>query len=363
VLGLREVNEEDFFPIDYGNMHKSGACLGCLLGDPCRGTFAAAFARFGEGWLRPVPGGRPNSFNYFPAGDAATGHEPGPREIVVAEGERGTLVATDTGDFSDQEILRTRDETQQVYQQVDDQPFLTDFGRQLRKLLPAGRPGWRTPADRDCFLPAEEAVGRVLERLSGRVLDVGCGQPRYAALLERKLAAGEIAYVGVDPHLPADAKLQPGGGALLALPCAEELARVRPGELRWVRAGIEGLAVPPGAFDWVLVLRSYNHLLDLWSAGRGILRALRWGGCLLVVDNVPFGVVRSRVDRGTIKAIPRGAGMEHLRTHGAAEAEAFLARFPLRVEQRSEVGPDTSNQWVLLYRKLWPAGLPGRDAY
>ena len=94
-----------------------------------------------------------------------------------------------------------------------------------------------------------------------------------------------------------------------------------------------------------------------------VLSALRWGGRLLVVDNVSFGLVRPTVTEAAIKALPPGEGIEHLRDHDQRDAASFLQRFPLVEVERQAVGPTTANQWLLLYQKLWPGGQTGHDTY
>jgi MoaA/NifB/PqqE/SkfB family radical SAM enzyme/SAM-dependent methyltransferase len=343
IAALREVDEEHFYPIDYANMAKPRVCRACLLGDRCRGSWRKTFELFGHDFLAPVRGGVANSFNYFPAPKVG-----GFARSVTLEGtDLHPHYVTDTGDYSDAQLLTIRDELGQLYLQLDDQPMVNDFPNQLRKLRPvAGKSGHFSPQSGDPFGPDEQRVRRILSGLTGRVLDVGCGQTRYQDLLDQKLTGGDISYVGLDPY-PGDS--------------VRALAAGRRIELR-VEA-IEDSVFQAGEFDWVLVLRSHNHLSDLWTAYTRILGALKWGGRLLVVDNVSFGLVRPRVPRQTILALPPGAGLEHLRDHDHQAAAGFLQRFPLQLITRHEVGPDTGNQWLLLYQKLWPGGQVGRDTY
>ena len=366
IAGIREVDEEQFYPIDYANMSKPDACRGCLIGDGCRGSWSATWERFGTKFIKPVSGGVSNSFNYFPADAAKTA--PDSRSIRVLSGEETTVYTTDTGDFSDAEVLRIRDALGQVYVQVDDAEFLDDFAGQLRKLRrtdttrASGHGGGpSTPSLRsvaqddivvfeevggDVFGEAEAEVRGVLERVGGTTLDVGCGETRYGGLFDDKLQAGELTYFGVDPS--------PGRQV-------RELAEE--GRITLWETGIESAPLQRAFFDWILVLRSHNHLVDLWTAYARLVGSLKWGGLLLVVDNVAFGVVRQSSFKERVAAIPAGAGIEHLRNDSAAEAHRFLRSFPLRLEARRDVTPATANQWLLLYRKAWPNGQPGRDTF
>ncbi len=343
ICALREVDEEHFFPIDYANMHKPAKCRGCLIGDSCRGSWSRTFELFGDDFLQPIHGGVANSYNYFPA------PAPGSPDRTIWTGWQGReeSYVTDTADYSSSRLQHIRDELGQVYLQLDDQPMINDFPGQLRKLVPIrAKPGHFAVSDQDFFGPAEKKVRRILAGLQGRVLDVGCGQSQYGDLLNQKLERGEIDYVGIDPA--------PGKNV-------RDLAKAGLIDLR--EQGLEDGRFGRGEFDWVLVLRSHNHLADLWSAYVKVLSALRWGGRLLVVDNISFGLVRPMVTEAAIKALPPGEGIEHLRDHDHDGAASFLRRFPLVEVERQAVGPTTANQWLLLYQKLWPGGQLGQDTY
>ena len=225
--------------------------------------------------------------------------------------------------------------------------MINDFPGQLAKLQPVPKhPGHFAPSNKDPFAPAEKQVRRILSGLQGRILDVGCGQSKYGDLLDGKLERGEVDYVGIDPA-----------------PGENVRALAKAGRIDLRVQELEDGNFARGEFDWVLVLRSHNHLADLWTAYVQILSALRWGGRLLVVDNVSFGLVRPTVTEAAIKALPPGEGIEHLRDHDQRDAASFLQRFPLVEVERQAVGPTTANQWLLLYQKLWPGGQTGHDTY
>ncbi len=343
IVGIREVDEEQFYPIDYANMSKPDACRGCLIGDDCRGCWSATWERFGADFIKPVAGGVSNSFNYFPA--AAPKTPPESRTLRVLSDGKEAVYATDTGDFSDAEVSRIRDGLGQVYLQIDEAEFVNDFAGQLRKLKRVG-PGTFEAIEGDPFSQAEAEVKGILKKVTGNTLDVGCGETRYRGLFEEKLQAGEMTYAGVDPS--------PGEQV-------RELADA--GRITLWDTGIESAPLERGSFDWILVLRSHNHLLDLWTAYSKLVGSLKWGGLLMVVDNVAFGVVRQAAFKERVDAIPAGAGIEHLRNDTAAEAHRFLRSFPLRLEARRDVTPATANQWLLLYRKVWPNGQQGKDTF
>jgi SAM-dependent methyltransferase len=252
---------------------------------------------------------------------------------------------TDTSDFADAELLAVKEALGQVYVDVSRKLAPDDFARDLRKLRPSAEcaacerrpacPGCWEAVREDVFTRDDAAVRAILAGLSGRVLDLGGGEAGYVAALAPRAAAGEVAYVCVDPD----------EGRLAVVAARFPFARC-------VAARAEDLGDDLGAFDHVLVLRSYNHFAD---PARAIARAalrLRPGGTLTVVDNVAFGLVRT----GAHAARAEGARenlFEHHRNDGAAEAAAIVASAApgLRLVERRDVGPHTSNQWLLRYAR------------
>jgi hypothetical protein len=70
----------------------------------------------------------------------------------------------------------------------------------------------------------------------------------------------------------------------------------------------------------------------------------------VVADNVAFGLLR--------KQTPQEHGQtngdwEHYRNDDAARAHKVLSRLalPLELLERRDVGPGSSNQWLLVYRR------------
>jgi len=357
IVALQELADSTIYAVDYNNMRKPSPCSGCLLGDECRCTYSDTLERLGEEWLRPHQGFVPNSFNYLPDGESPPTKRPSRRAAAVRRievdlGNGPAAYVTDTGDFGDEQLAHIVDELGQVYVQRDEALFLSDFSGQLWKLLKEGGGGksgrraiWR-PAPTELFTVADEPVIRLLAEVRGKVADVGCGPAYYFNRIMPAIETGEVSYTGVDPS--------PG-------PVIEQAASE--GKIRLLRCGVEEAALEPRAFDWVLVLRSHNHLVDLWRAYRNIVRSLKWGGKLLVVDNIAFGLVRPGMTRELLDSIPAGSGLEHLRDHDGIAAQRFLARFPLRPIEVHHLGHETANQWVLLFEKAWPSGASGVEEF
>lgn len=263
------------------------------------------------------------------------------RVIFLRRDARVAAFMTDTGDFSDDELEAVKHGSGQVYLDISNKPAPDDFRVDLRKVqrsavcagcVAFGQcAGLFDPSPEEVFGRDDAVVESMIAGLRGSVLDVGCGQGPYGSVLGTLAAQRSISYVGVDPE-------------------AEHIAELR---LRWpwatLRVGTaEGLDSSE-RFDHVLVLRSWNHLEHPARAMAAIARMLRPAGTLLVVDNVAFGLVRSR--RQATRAEGGPARFEHYRNDGADEAEAVLAPTGLTLVDRWDVTPATSNQWWVRWRK------------
>jgi len=349
-----EADEDDFVPVDDVAKVHPPACRDCAQRGPCPGLYRGYFEARGAAELTPVLGPRSNAYNFVPERDFATlPGEPCPvltdgptphdraRTILVRLKDRLRLFRTETRDFSDDELATTKLALGQVYVDVSKKLFVDDFARDLRKLdrsaaceaCPASPrcTGAYEPRRDDVFTRDDGRVLAIVAGLEGRVLDLGCGEGRYLDALAPALAAGRVRYTGVDPD---EARLA--------------LLRARHPQASFVRAEAETLPGDLGAFDHALFLRSFNHLHDPRTAVTSALDRLRPGGTLTLVDNVAFGLVRAAERAARAEAAP-GGRFEHFRNDGAAEALERLEGLPLTLVERREVGPDTSNQWLLRF--------------
>ncbi len=359
LVSIREADEEFFPLVDYRNMARRPDCAGCLLGDDCRGTWARTWDLFPDASVFPRKGGRSNSFNLVPEGESLPvedsaacpvrirteegGAAPGWRTLHVVRRGLVEPMVTDTGDFNQDEVQRVAG-LGQVYRDRGGTALLDDFAAQLQGTEPmpwcrgcnlaADCGGAVRYVEGDRFASAEAEVREILTRLSGVVLDVGCGAGLYPDVFEGLLESGAVTrYLALDPAPGPDVR---------ALADRFEAVKV-------LEQGAETLDLPSRSVDTALVLRSHNHLDDPWEAYYRILQAVRAGGRLLVVDNTAFALIRERAEARATVATLDGLPPEHLRNHSGPEAEAFLRRFPLRLLQSSDVAPGRANQWLRWY--------------
>lgn len=349
-----EIGEPDFFPVDDLAKIQPPRCEPCTLRGPCPGLYRGYHETRGDAELRPVTGRpRSNSFHWVfetlvpeaPGGGCPVLHagvtpwDRGRHLFVRHDGKTGRFRAT-TRDFADVEIAAIKHELGQVYLDASRKPAPDDFERDLVQLRRSATcapcpehdrcTGLYEPVFENVFARDDAAVRAHFERLRGDVLDVGCGHGPYGELLAPLAERGLIRYVGIDPD-------------------AERIVALR---RRWPWADLrvsdaEGFAPGDGErFDHILLLRSWNHLADPAGALAALRAALRPGGSVLVVDNTAFGLARTPAQARRAEA--SSARLEHYRNDRADDAARAVAAAGFDILDRREVGPATSNQWLVL---------------
>jgi len=335
-------------------------CQECRHEATCPGAPPAFLAYDGEDALRPTQAVRANSFNFelvrplpgfrVVAGDCsarALAFGSGPLRSLLLVSEEGdvSLYESTTGDFSDSEIRRVKDDLRQVYLDPSASATLfdVDFTSIVRRTRPhpecvacPDRPvccGAVVVDPRPPFAVAEATLRREVGLAAGRVLDVGCGEQPYAAELAAAVRAGRVEYHGLDPDAQALAAFRAKGvgGALH-------------------HGTIEAFEAPAASFDVVLAFRSLNHFRDLPLAFGRIARLLRPGGTLVLCDAAPFAMLRTpRQVAFADSHAPHGH--EHFRNWTSWQAISFLERFPFVVEEHRPVAPDHPAEWFLRLRR------------
>lgn len=361
-----EIGEPDLFPVDDRNkLHPSATCDDCSLRGPCPGIFREYHARHGDAELVPRRAGeRGNAFDWVleQVDDVAapTRHdecpllqggvdpwEPG-RHLFVRNGSKLARFRADTRDFGDDEIVRVKHVLGQVYYDVSKKTAPDDFAADLVKLERSALcrgctretscTGLFEPTLRPVFAEDQAALERELEEVRGDVLELGCGDGRTAHVWAEPIAQARVRYLGIDPDAAALART----GARLPR------ASLRCGTAEQLLPTLEG-----DGFDHVLVLHAWNHLRDPGAVIEQVARVLRPGGQLWLADDGPFGLART--PRQTARARASTHPREHLRNDDAGAAERRIARVgaatTLELVARRELAPDTSNQWLLRYRR------------
>jgi len=353
---MAEAFEERFFPVDDRNRGFGEGCAECSLRRRCRGVFSTYLARRGARELAPLQRPVSNSFNLAPLGGPEplrlstcpirAGLRPPPdpiRGCLLRRGRgRAQRLAVVGEDFSDRTLERALGDRGQVYEVRTRALTPDDFAGQLRRLVRA--PGCRRcprrplcggvlqPDARDGFGRARRELAGLLGQVRGRVLDVGCGQVPVQRAFARALRAGQLDYLGLDPDLPADAPELPG--------------------LPRRRAAFEACRLRAGRFDWVLALRSLDHLRSPAAALRRMARLLApAGGRLLLAEDVVHGLVRSAARMARVAASSE-LRFEHRFNVELEEAEAWAAQAGLRSLLRRTPEQLGCTLWILMLERV-----------
>lgn len=358
-----EIGEADLFPVDDDNKQQPPPCRDCVLSGPCPGLFTEYAAKYGYEALRPVTDrARGNAFDWVfehgvaPGPDGACplrhdGTSPWDRarDLFVRHDGRIARYRAEGRDFSDAAIEGTKHAVGQVYLDASRKAAPDDFPRDLVPLRRShecedcpdqqGCTGLFEPVFEDWFSRDDAIVRRTLAGLSGDVLDVGCGEGPYDDVLAEAVAAGRLSWTGLEPDPEVAARVA---------------ARRSWGEVLAVSAEDADGVLGDRRFDHVLVLRSWNHLSDPARAVEALVRRLRPGGTLVVVDNVAFGLARTPAQVQRARA--GRPALEHHRNDDAEAAVAVLSGAGLSIEQRHDVARDTANQWMVVARALLPSG-------
>lgn len=340
---FQESFEKGFAAPDYGNRAKPAGCFDCARFSDCPGIFAGYLSSVTPAPLKPIVRPQSNSFVFVETGRplplpdtprVCPARGSGARRIYLADGARMRACDTATGDFSDAEVDALR-RLGQVYVSAGGGHKDLDYGRDLVKLRVSpvcsacgerdGCSRIYEPTARKVFASLESKIEALARRLCGDVLEVGCGPVRFREILEARVGAGKMTYVGIDPELP------------------ESLVR-RGLDLR--RLGLEGFEAPDGSFDHILLLRSYNHLRLPSELFPKLARMLKPRGRLTVVDGTAFGLVLKRAPE---EAAP--GAFQHFRNHTSAQARTMLEALGFRALREIPVAPEGGSEWLLQLRK------------
>ncbi len=355
-----EADEDDFVPVDdVAKFQPEQVCGGCSLRGACPGLYRGYAEAQGTAALHPLTlreRPRANSYNFVPERDIArplgapcpikkdgvSPYDRG-RTLFLRLKDRIRLFRTETRDFSDAELLHTKEELGQLYVDISSKAAPDDFSKDLRLLKPSDEcvrcelrnrcTGTWEAIGTDIFSRDNAAVLSYLAALEGRVLDIGCGESPYFHALAGKAKAGRIEYVGVDPD-----------------PARMSALSERYPFAQFIAASAEELSGKLGSFDHVLLLRSFNHLANPQPVLAQLVRLLKVGGSLFIADNVAFGLLRNRAHAERAQKAQSNR-FEHYRNDSASEAMNAIPAEVLRLVSRQDVRPGFSNQWFLHFER------------
>ncbi len=294
-FAMAEAFEDSFYPVDDRNKAHPDKCISCSLAKKCKGVFKTYLERFGDKELIPIQTPVPNSFDLVKQSLplsfdeknclVMTGEYPPPDAVrgLFIKDTNGNLVQhyADSRDFSDGTVSETLHQRNQVYVFDDPSPVPTDFEKQLIR-FEKSHTCIRCPKRTQCggvflrskengFKKLSEKFKGILSNLTGRVLDIGCGHAPYIEFLEPNIENGNLHYTGLEPD---DIEHVSGKGKL------------------FVKSSFESFVPPSELFDYIISLRSLNHLDHPVHAIYRMRDMLKAGGEIILAEDVVFSLVR-----------------------------------------------------------------------
>jgi organic radical activating enzyme/SAM-dependent methyltransferase len=334
-------------------------CSECVADHVCHGIYKSCGIDSDK--VLPIRGVRSNSFDYMEKscidgflprkrnckGSSFKIQGTKDRNLFLSEDKKIVLYHTDTGDFSDEEISTVKRERCQIYADISSKLQLDDFQKDVRQLriletcMVCSRRNscpqvYEVIADEVPFEREERWIRQELRRMNGKVLDVGCGDLRYQDIIRKLTESNEIEYHGLDPDINAILRLKKSGIKMIMhnLP-------------------VEKFIFRHGYFDYVLILRSFNHFEDLDRTFEILCGLMRNNAQLIMADCIPFALLRSRkkISAARSSLVPQ---FEHFRNWDSEMVLEYLKsrKFSLRLDTHRKVSPKTSNQWILKMIKI-----------
>lgn len=354
-----EVYEAVFSRSDFLGRMKPDKCNSCRHLENCPGIYEAYQKFNAEEELNPETGPVSNSFSYEPVKElegfellkcpAKAGKmtfNEYERKIILLKDNVYTLYRTDSKDF-DTDVFKTTKFTHgQIYIDVSGKVFHEDFEHDMIKLEPhdicsdcekfTDCPAVYYPVESNVFTNAENELRKQIEKLEGKVLDVGGGPILYAEELGKLIESGKIDYHIIEPD---------------PNPSLLEFLEKHKLTSRYFKGMVENYQSDEKQYDWILVLRSHNHLFDLNAAYNKIAGWLKPDGKLLVADNTIYGILRSKEVWKEIRKHKGHDRFEHYNNHTSQEAIPFVTQANLKLLDKQEVTPKGANQWWCLFEK------------
>jgi predicted methyltransferase len=205
---------------------------------------------------------------------------------------------------------------------------------QARTPAPAAVGGAR-PApqvSRDDWQRVPDIVAALGAQAGSRIADLGAGEGWLTTRLARQVGPeGRVFAVDISER------------ALASLTTTLQAAKLTNVEL--VLGEDDDPRLPYGTLDGVVILNAYHEMTRRVPVLDGVKRALRPGGVLVIVDNVPVDTVRTRREQEARHTL----ALEFARDDLEAQGFEIVATDPAFITRPSE--HMTHREWMLVARR------------
>ncbi len=251
------------------------------------------------------------------------------------------IYTTDTMDFSEEYLHFIKYEKEQIYLQKNDKELIQDFRKDLKKLkihylcnqcvYKFSCPNIWQIDRRDLFGKSEKILKSILNNIRGDILDIGCGSINlYGDIIKKKTSKGQIRYTGIDKS-------------------KDDIYKIKVNFKSTINVSFRHISVEKFRFehyDIIMLLRSINHIKDTKWLLQKCIKHLKPGGNLIIVDNIPYGLVRR--NRVEIKYSKRY--FEHFHNYDSDDI-VNMTNISLRLIRHDKITRETANQWIVNYVK------------
>lgn len=175
------------------------------------------------------------------------------------------------------------------------------------------------PVERSLFEEDENLIRSILRKMTGKILDVGSGSSPYIESID--MLKERVTYHALDKDPDSLKKIS----ALVSITITTRIENFCDGE-----------------YDNIIVIRSINHFDDVEMAIKNIIKMLKSGGKLMIVDSIPLPIIGREMDRSLF---------EHKRNWSSYDCLEHMKDKEVSLVFHRPVSKDTCNQWFLVFEK------------
>ncbi len=321
IVLMSEAYESEFFEIDNLNRLKPEICNSCEFYKNCVGLEKGYLELFGTNELRPlkkISNSAPFFLNnkFFLSNSKNLSNDW--RKIFVKNRDYFLEYIYESSDFNKEDILKMIKKGQ-VYLFKDKK---VDSILEKQKRIASNI---FVSYEKDISLNFHDLLKSELKILRGNILEVGCGEIQYRDLFDSMIKNNQIDYTGLDP-LIVKSKLE---------------------KFKIIQSSLENYAAKENSYDHILLLGSYNHLLDLSLSFKKIKKYLKPNGFCIISEDEPKIILKQ--ERG---ASYKEKGFEHYRNGSLKEVKIKLKKLDFQIIKEIPSTKNTLNFWAIIAKNI-----------
>ncbi len=358
ITHISNCNEYGFFKVDNGTKTKHMFCADCKYSKFCLGVFKEYIDIFGISSFIPYDGFTyskkiPNSFilEYLSQADNLNNikkiYKNKKHGVILKENEKFSYFVDNDCMFS-KNIKKKILDKEQIYININFNKVQTaNFSNDFRKLKCIGNYKIQTNKTnnylkiyeidkKNIFKNDDKKVLKIIDSLEGSILDIGFGECFYKNKIKEKLIQKKIKYFGVEPDKKLFHNMQK--------------SFLKFADVSLFNCNFEEFNNSyQNKFDYILVLRSLNHLKDIKMCFDNIHKMLKKNGKALIVDNCIYAQIISEKQVNDDKK----ADFEHYRNYDLSDFLEFINKHYKfqNIKIIDRITNKSSNQWGVILTK------------